>query len=175
MRVAGYVREPISPDTERTAFMQAERIRMWVARNGYHMVAVCQDLGSAIDPLDREGYRALLGILDAGNVDTVVVPSLSVLSSDKIRQEVMLWDLRSRGVRVASADEADMEDLADPTADPARAIIRDILVRRHQYDRRFGPRSGSPLIPLPTRSEGPDDGADVLIELIPDRAEARVS
>ena len=123
------------------------------------MVAVCQDtLGSdAAD--DRDGYRALLGIISAGHVDTVLISELSVLSADIMVQEIMLQDLRVRGVSVISTNEADLPALSDPATDPGRLLIRDVLTKQQSYRGRFSDVADVTVETEPER--------DVLIELIP--------
>jgi DNA invertase Pin-like site-specific DNA recombinase len=122
-------------------------------------VAVCQDtLGSdAAD--DRDGYRALLGIISAGHVDTVLIAELPVLSADIMVQEIMLQDLRLRGVSVISTNEADLSALSDPATDPGRLLIRDVLTKQQAYRGRFSDLADMVVEPDPDR--------DVLIELIP--------
>jgi DNA invertase Pin-like site-specific DNA recombinase len=168
MRVIGYVRDAPGPDSGDTVFVQSERIRRWVAHNRCQLVAVCQDTlsGSAAD--DRDGYRALLGIISAGHVDTVLIPDLAVLSADLMVQEIMLHDLRVRGVNVISADENDLPALADPATDPGRLLIRDVLTKQQAYRNRFSEVADEII----------DTDQDVMIELIPyagDFAPARAS
>ncbi len=135
MRVVGYVREVPGPEAGDTVFAQSERVRRWVQANGYHLVAMCQDPRSSDQPEGREGYGALLGILSAEQADMVVLSSLSALSADKIDQEIMLSDLRSRCGAVAVADEAEQEALSDPSPDAARRFVRDVLEKRETYGR----------------------------------------
>jgi DNA invertase Pin-like site-specific DNA recombinase len=169
MRVIGYVRDAPGPDSGDSVFVQSEHIRRWVAHNRVQLVAVCQDtLGSdAAD--DRDGYRALLGIISAGHVDTVLIPELSVLSADVMVQEIMLQDLRVRGVSVVSTKEADLPALSDPATDPGRLLIRDVLSKQQAYRGRFSDVADVGVEADPDR--------DVLIELIPftDEAPARAS
>ena len=159
MRVVGYVRDAPGPDSGDSVFVQSEHIRRWVAHNRFQLVAVCQDtLGSdAAD--DRDGYRALLGIISAGHVDTVLISELSVLSADIMVQEIMLQDLRVRGVSVISTNEADLPALSDPATDPGRLLIRDVLTKQQSYRGRFSDVADVTVETDPER--------DVLIELIP--------
>ena len=69
LRVVGYVRETAGPQEGQTAFTQSERIRRWASDHGHQLVAVCQDVRQAGHALGREGFRALLGIISAGEVD----------------------------------------------------------------------------------------------------------
>jgi len=169
MRVIGYVRDAPGPDSGDSVFVQSEHIRRWIAHHRFQLVAVCQDtLGSdAAD--DRDGYRALLGIISAGHVDTVLIADLTVLSADVMVQEVMLQDLRTRGVSVISTNEADLPALSDPATDPGRLLIRDVLSKQQTYRRRF-----SDIADVVIEAER---DRDVLIELIPftDELPARAS
>ncbi len=124
MRVVGYVRESPGSDSADTVFMQAERVRLWVARNGYDLISICQD-GSI--SADRDGFGAVMGIINSGQADIVVVPTLEALSPDKVTQEVMLFELRGTGISVASTEESDLLALSVPPIDPARLFIRDVL------------------------------------------------
>lgn len=158
MRVIGYVREAPGPDQGESVFVQSERIRKWVGRHRCQLVAVCQDTDTGDSEDNLEGYRALLGIIATGHVDTVVIPAMTTLSADLIGQEIMLWDLRGRGVNVISADEADLGALTVPTVDPARMLIRDVLSKLHDYRRR---------VELPAELAAADHpDREVLIELI---------
>ena len=159
VRVIGYVRDAPGPDSGNTVFFQSERIRRWVAHNRCQLVAVCQDTlgGDAAD--DRDGYRSLLGIISAGHVDTVLIPNLAVLSADIMVQEIMLHDLRLRGVSVISTDDADLLALSDPATDPGRLLIRDVLTKQQNYRGRFAG--------VATEIVEQEAGRDVLIELIP--------
>jgi DNA invertase Pin-like site-specific DNA recombinase len=127
--VVGYVRETAGPQEGDTAFAQSERIRRWVVDSGDQLVAVCQDVRQSGHALGRDGYRALVGIVTAGQVDAVIVASLAAFSLDKIIQEIILWELRSRGVSVLSTTPEDLGDLKDPPDDRARLLIRDVLAR----------------------------------------------
>ncbi len=129
LRVVGYVRETTGPQEGETAFAQSERIRRWVLDSGHQLVAVCQDVRHSGHALGRDGYRALVGIVTAGQVDAVVVASLAAFSLDKIIQEIILWELRSRGVSVLSATPEDLDELRDPPEDRARLLVRDVLAR----------------------------------------------
>ena len=89
----------------------------------------------------------------------MVVPSLEAFSSDILIQEVVLDDLRARHVRVISTTDADVEVLADARPDAARMLVRDVLVRRAEYERSMRAPS-----PIPERVAAKDD---VVIELVP--------
>jgi hypothetical protein len=130
------------------------------------MVAVCQDAKTPGHSLERDGYRALIGIIESGQVDAVLVADLRNLSADKIVQEVIIRDLRDRGVAVISTLEEDVAVLEDPPADPERLLIRDVL---HRVDEHRVRLAGLREPPTVIRVDEEDAAAeeDVLIELVP--------
>jgi hypothetical protein len=156
VRVVGYVRESPDPSDGRSGFAQHEEIRRHAAAHGLAVVAVCQDLRGSTD---RDGYLSLLGVVASGGVDGVLLPGVATLSSDQIVQEIMIWDLVARGIRVISTAEADAGLLA-ADADPgvARMLIRDVLTRVGEHARTLGARRFDPPAILP-------DG-DVLIHIL---------
>lgn len=161
MRVVGYVRESLDPREGEPAFAQTERIRRWAADGGHLVVAVCQDLRSADDSARWDGLRAVIGILQGGAATAVVVPNLATFSSDKVVQEIILRDLRSRGAAVVSANEADHVDLDPASPDRLRMIVRDVLARVDEHQARFADQSG----------DGPVETPDhVVVELVPPEA-----
>lgn len=165
MRVVGYVREAPGPQEGETAYAQAERIRRWIADAGHQLVAVCQDIRTPGRELGREGFRALLGIVSAGQVDAVILPELDSLSPDLVTQEIMLWDLRRRDVRVVTTLEEEIGFLEDPPADNSRLLLRDVLAKIGDYLEGIeGVDSAPPPTPALVRV---DETMDVIVELIP--------
>ncbi len=158
MRVVGYVRETPGSDSADTAFMQAERVRRWVARNGYDLISICQD-GSISG--DRDGFGAVMGIISSGQADIVVVPTLEALSPDKVTQEVMLFELRNTGISVASTEESDLLALSVPPIDPARLFIRDVLEKAQLLNHI---EFAAP-IEMPAQNPEPES-PDVIIEFV---------
>jgi DNA invertase Pin-like site-specific DNA recombinase len=162
MRVVGYIRE-ISASGE-PAFAQQEKIRRWVGENGHRLVALCQDVRTPGHPVGREGLQSIIGIISAGQVDAVVVPSLATFSTDKVSQEVIMSALRAGGVTLLSTDAADVDELADTPADELRALVRHILDKQARFDEVLS-------LPVPESDEPAvvrlDDARDVIVELIP--------
>lgn len=134
MRVVGYVRESADPSSGTPAFSQQEVLRRHAEHRGHRLVAICQDVREPGRPVGRDGYLSLLGVVASGGVDAVLVPDVATFSSDAIVQEIILWDLRSRGVRVVSAADADLAVLdPDASPDPSRLLIRDVLGRVEEH------------------------------------------
>lgn len=132
MRIVGYVRESSDPSEGPTAFAQSEEIRRYAARHGHALIAVCQDARTPGHPLERSGYRSMLGVIATGETDAIVVAGLDALSGDTIIQEILLWDLRARGVRVLSASPNDDPVLGGDLGS-TRMLIRDVLSRVSEH------------------------------------------
>ncbi|MDJ0961872.1 MAG: recombinase family protein [Acidimicrobiia bacterium] len=163
MRVVGYVREALDPQEGDPSFSQSEKIRRWTADNGHQLISVCQDLRTPGRDLGRDGLRAMIGIISAGQVEAVVVSALNVFSPDKIVQEVMIDDLRARGVAVLTAEESEHELLEDPSPDQVRLLVRDVLEKARRHRTTVGESLADP-------SEiQVDEASDVIVELVAPR------
>jgi hypothetical protein len=159
LRLVGYVRESTAASDGDTAYAQSDRIRRAATDGGHALLAVCQDVPRPGVEQTRDGYLALLGVVDAGQVDGVVVASLRALSADMMMQEIMLWDLRGRGVAVLSADPAEVGALTQPPQDRSRIMMRELLARLDEY--RTSLRRTAPPVAV---AEPP---REVTIELLP--------
>lgn len=162
MRVVGYIREASSDGDP--AFAQSEKIRRWINENGHRLVALCQDVRTPGHPIGREGLQSIVGIISAGQVDAVVVPSLATFSPDKVSQEIIMWDLREYEVTVLSTDVDDVDQLADPPSDNTRLIVRDVLAKASRFDKIL---SLSAVADPHHDVIRIDDTPNVIIELIP--------
>ncbi|WKZ83010.1 MAG: recombinase family protein [Acidimicrobiia bacterium] len=168
LRLVGYVRETADRSDPRSAFAQQEELRRHAADSGDLLVAVCQDTRQQGAPTARHGFFSMLGVIASGAADAVLLPGVATLSSDEIVQEILLWDLRTRGVRVISTLEADRAMLdAGGEPDPARMLIRDVLTRVGEYAADVAHLKPEPASPPP---------ADVLVRIIgADHAEVRLA
>jgi hypothetical protein len=100
-------------------------------------------------------------IVASGAAEAVVVPNLDTFSPDKIVQEIMVRDLRSRGAVVISALESDHRNLENPTPDRVRTLVRDVLTRLDEHEARFAaPKPAGELHELD------NDGLPVTVEMI---------
>lgn len=158
VRVVGYVREAPSLEEGESAFAQSEHIRRWVADSGHHLVATCQDGRDPTQPLGRDGFRALLDIARSGSADAVAVSSLSVLSPDKVTQEVILDHLRDLGLTIVSVDRDDHDELFENPDDHTRLIVRDVISKVDHFRKEFVEDPPSAERPTPP---------DVIVQLLP--------
>jgi hypothetical protein len=165
MRVAAYVRESADPTDERTAFTQQEEIRRYASAQGLHVIAVCQDTRNPGRSLGLDGYRSLLNLLDSGTAEGVLLPGLATLSADLVLQEIMLWDLRSRGAQIISTDPTDLGVLGAESPDPTRLFVRDTLARVAEHAATVA----APPLRLVSQQEG------VVVHLIQDQAQPELA
>jgi hypothetical protein len=161
----GYVRDAVDPHEGEPSFSQSEKIRRWTADNGHQLVAVCQDARTPGRDLNRDGLQALIGIIDAGRVDGVIVATLTAFSPDKVVQEVMIHDLRTRGVTVMTAEDSELPHLEDPPPDQIRLLVRDVLEKARRHRHLVAPPLGNTADHL--EGIGRDERSDVIIELVP--------
>ncbi len=166
MRVVGYVRDAPGHAEVEPAFAQSERIRKWVHESGHQLVGLCQDIRTPGRDLGRDGFRALLGVVETGEVEAVVLPDLTTLSADKVAQEIMLWDLQSRGVAVLSTTPADLDVLTNPPAEQIRIIVRDVLAKVAIHEDLLG-GDVAPAAVVDLTEDTDVTDSDVIIELIP--------
>jgi hypothetical protein len=140
----------------RPAFAQQEEIRRWAAERGHSLIAICQDARQPGHSLGQDGYLSLLGVVASGRVDAIVLPGLETLSADQVVQEIMLWDLQSRDIRVLSTREPEAAVIGEAAPGPTRMFIRDVLQRVGEYAGSAG-----------ARVSGSRGAAEVIVELIP--------
>jgi hypothetical protein len=139
VRVVGYIRETPDPNEGEPAFAQGERIRRWVADRGHQLVAVCQDTRVPGHALGRDGFKAMIGIMERDEADAVLVSELETFSPDKVAQEVAIYEIRRRGGRVISSVDDEL-DLLDPMPDDRiRTIVRDVLDKAARLQDVLGP------------------------------------
>ena len=164
MRVVGYVRDAVDPQEGEPAFSQSEKIRRWATDNGHQLVSVCQDLRTPGREFGRDGLRAVIGIVEARQVEAVVVAGLQALSPDKIAQEVMIDDFRARGVAVLTTEDRELELLEDPCPDQIRLLVRDVLEKARRHRDVIGPIGKGPSDQLTVEV---DEASDVIVQLVP--------
>jgi len=161
VRLVGYVRESAAGADADSSYAQSDRIRRLVSDGNHSLVALCQDVPRPGLEQGRDGFRAMLGVIDSGQVDGVAVNSLAAFSADLMSQEIMIWDLRRRGAVVVTADESEVDALANPSSDPSRRFVREVLSRLDAYRDDLGHLAPPAAVDLPS--------PEITIELIDPR------
>ena len=170
MRVVGYIRETPDPNEGEPAFAQGERIRRWIADRGHQLVAVCQDTRVPGHALGRDGFKALVGIVDRGEADAVLVAQLDAFSPDKVAQEVAIHEIRRRGGKIVTTVDDELDLLEPMPEDRIRMVIRDVLEKSARFNENLGPE-GDPSEGEPDETADPPESEStelgVVVELIP--------
>lgn len=157
MRVVGYARELPGPDNGETVFSQGEYIRRWVNQHGHRLVAMFQDPRGPAEPPDLSGFEALHRVVAAGGIDAVVVDRLDAFSPDMVRQEIVVWDMETLGLKVVACRGED-------TSPHLRATLRDILEKVEEYQHRFASHPDESELVFPLTAQ------DLVVELLPHSA-----
>lgn len=119
--------------------LQADAIRSWVLRKGGKLMGFCEDKGvSGSAPLEeREGLNLAMYEAVRHGYTGVVVYRLDRLARDSIVQEMVLREFTKRGMEIHSTSDSEDALLGDDGADPARAMIRQILAAVFEFDRKM--------------------------------------
>ncbi len=120
---------------------QREAVNRYAAAHDIDIVAEYRDEGvcGEKDLGSRPGLGALLDHIESNGVRLVLVERADRLARDLMIGEIILADLRKRGVRVLSADGGiDTQQEQNPNDPDAatRTLIRQILGAVAEYDKR---------------------------------------
>jgi DNA invertase Pin-like site-specific DNA recombinase len=92
---------------------------------------------------DRPGFQDLLMAIDHNlknaegdqRVGAVVVERMDRLARDLMASEILLRELRNRGIKLFATDQGNLEDMASNDVDPTRILIRQILTALAQWEK----------------------------------------
>lgn len=127
------------PERQRTAiqhFCQGNQLR--------HIFEFSEAITGTSDAADRPQFSELLFSIDAHNsgkypanmkIDAVVVERMDRLARDLMVGEVLLGELRKRGVKVFATDQGALIDMASDGGDPTRVLIRQIMGALAQWEK----------------------------------------
>jgi site-specific DNA recombinase len=130
MRAIGYARVSTDKQADFGVSLpaQTEKIRAMAIVQGAELAEVIVDAESAKD-LDRPGMERLLGLVDAGAVDVVIIAKLDRLTRSVADLAELLKRFEKRGVSLVSvADSLD-------TRSAAGRLVLNIMVSVSQWER----------------------------------------
>jgi putative DNA-invertase from lambdoid prophage Rac len=133
LRLLAYVR--VSEETENPE-NQKFAIYEWAARSGHQIVQVYEDIGvsGALPPVERPGFRKLLGALDgASGIDGIVVYALDRLARSLSELVEVFKLLESKGKVIVSVRESWLWGL-DPSV---RKLVVAILGWAAEMEQQF--------------------------------------
>lgn len=112
---------------------QRAAVKRYAKRARLDLVAEYRDEGvSGTNELtDRPGLAALLDHLESNGVRVVIVERADRLARDLIVSEIILSQLRDRGVQVLDSIGTDLSD----NTDPQKNLMRQVLASFAEYDK----------------------------------------
>lgn len=76
---------------------------------------------------DREAFSEMIDYLKNNKIDGVVVERLDRLARDLMESEFLIRELRKLGIKLFSADQPTLVDMASDEGDPTRKLIRQVM------------------------------------------------
>jgi DNA invertase Pin-like site-specific DNA recombinase len=99
-----------------------------------------EQVSGTVDGVDRPQFAEMLSYIDTrrgtpSEIKAVVVERMDRLARDLMVSEVLLSELRKRGVQVFSVDQGQLIDMASDGGDPTRVLIRQIMGALAQWEK----------------------------------------
>lgn len=90
-----------------------------------------ESVSGTTDAMEREAFSEMIELIDIRKcstpIEAVVVERMDRLARDLIVSEVLLTELRKRGVKVFCADQGVLLDVASNDCDPTRKLLRQLM------------------------------------------------
>lgn len=131
MKAVGYVRVSTEKQVDFGVSLEAQtaKIRAMAVVQGAELTEVLIDAGESAKSLHRPGMARLLALVDAGDVDTVIIAKLDRLTRSVADLAELLKRFERRGVSLVSvADSLD-------TRSAAGRLVLNIMVSVSQWER----------------------------------------
>lgn len=135
MNVVGYIRVSSKGQMEGDGpSRQGDSIQRFCESQGLVFIRnfIEEGVSGTVEGMDREAFSDMVVYIDSlkgmkAQVDAVVVERLDRLARDLMVSEVLLKELRTRGIKVFAADQGAVLDMANDDGDPTRKLIRQII------------------------------------------------
>jgi DNA invertase Pin-like site-specific DNA recombinase len=111
---------------------QLAAIKAYAKANDIKIVDVFREeaVSGTLDSFERPAWIAMLNAILSNGVRAIIVEKCDRLARSAGIQEYILMDMQRRGIRVISADAADLE-----TDDPMRILFRQVVGAIAQYEK----------------------------------------
>ncbi len=111
---------------------QLAAIKAYAKANDIKIVDVFKEeaVSGTMDSFERPAWIAMLDAILSNGVRAIIVEKCDRLARSAGIQEYILMDMQRRGIRVISADAADLE-----TDDPMRILFRQVVGAIAQYEK----------------------------------------
>lgn len=142
MKIFSYLRVSSQGQIDGDGFeRQKEAVGKFCQAHGLiHSGTFRESISGTSDATERKEFSEMLAYIDTradsvDKVDAVVVERMDRLARDLMVSEVLLKELRSRGVKVFSADQGTLIDMASDGGDPTRVLIRQMMGALAQWEK----------------------------------------
>jgi DNA invertase Pin-like site-specific DNA recombinase len=110
--------------------------------NKLSLVATFSEEGvsGTVEAMDREAFTELVCYIEAraktdDKIEAVVVERMDRLARDLMVSEILLAELRKRGIKVFAADQGAVIDMANDEGDPTRKLVRQIIAALAEWEK----------------------------------------
>ncbi len=143
MNIFGYVRVSSLSQIDGDGFpRQVAALEAFCKAHKLEPCALYSEKGvsGTVEGLDRPAFAEMLQCIDdrAGinqPIGAIVVERMDRLARDLMVSEVLLMELRKRGIKVFAADQGVLIDMASDGGDPTRVLIRQIMGALAQWEK----------------------------------------
>ena len=140
MNVTPYLRVSGQGQVEGDGFTrQLETIFDFCKLHGLQMNNGIREAGvsGTVEAMDRPAFSNLMEDISSGKAvaGAIVVERMDRLARDLMVQEFLLAECRKRGIKVFSADQGGLTDMASNEGDPTRVLIRQVLGALAQWEK----------------------------------------
>jgi DNA invertase Pin-like site-specific DNA recombinase len=143
MRVIGYIRvsskgqmDGDGPQRQLDAiqkFNQAHNLSMgqYIMEDG---------VSGTVEAMNRDGFADMIVMIERESttmhpIQAVVVERMDRLARDLMVSEILLTELRKRGIKVFATDQGALIDIANDEGDPTRKLIRQIIAALAEWEK----------------------------------------
>lgn len=136
MNVFGYLRVSSRGQIDGDGFpRQREAIKSFCEANRLLQCGTFKEEGvsGTVEAIDRPQFLEMIEYVQkrqdcpASNISAIVVERMDRLARNLMVQELLLAECRKRGIKVFSADQGALIDMASDGGDPTRKLIRQVL------------------------------------------------
>lgn len=97
-------------------------------------------VSGTVDAMDRASFTEMISSIERSELgqypyEAIVVERLDRLARDLMVSEFLLKELRTRGIKVFSADQGALIDMASNEGDPTRKLIRQIIAALSEWEK----------------------------------------
>lgn len=139
MNVFGYLRVSSKKQVDGDGFpRQAEKIRAFCTAHKLKLKQLFHEeaVSGTVECLDRPRFAEMLAEIEMdSSVEIIVVERMDRLARDLMVSELLLAECRKRNIRVFSADQGALIDMASDGGEPTRILIRQIMGAMAEWDK----------------------------------------